>query len=944
MRMKQDTLGAAVRLALCVGAVGLVGSGLATAQDQAAELDRITVTGTRLSSPGIVANSPISSFTAEELAIKQIVTVEDFLRELPTLVPSIGPGTNNGSGGGATIDLRGLGANRTLVLVNGRRVVPFNLGGVVDTNNIPVALIERVDIVTGGASAVYGADAVSGVVNFILKSNFQGAEFAAQWGQSSEKDGDRQRVDVTIGGNFADGRGNAVLSLGHTKTDPVFQGDRSYSQVSRSSVTGNPEGSPTGVPTTINIAGIGNRGLCADGSLAASCVGSFNFNPLNLFQTPLDRVQANALSSFAINENHEAYSELMFTRSDVRTQLAESPAGGVPVNLPIGNPFLPNAARQQICAERNIPAEQCVVGNGTIVPVTIGRRLIELGPRLNDFENKTFQGTVGLRGYLTDTWKYDAYYSFGEADQTTTRGNWGSRSRFIQALQATNPNTCLNTANGCVPLDIFSGAPISQSMLNFINLDSISKQFVEQDVLAANVNGDLGDRFKSPWAAYPIAISAGIEQRSVEAGTKSDQASQIQSEVIGTGAPTPDRRGSFELLEGYAEFIAPIINDAPGAYSLSFEGGYRRSRFETAGVSTSYNTYKYGGEWAPIESLRFRALQQRATRAPNVNELFAPQVTGLNNLAVDPCAGANPIASQALCALSGVPSGVYGTVDQPAAGQANVLTGGNPLLGPEVADTRTIGFVWTPGFIENLSLTLDYYKVDIEKLIASATVADIVNACYGLSGVPQTNAACSLVQRDPRTGNLNGEARGIVLASSNQGSLRTDGYDLGVTYLQDLGDAGQLDFALNLNKVRGWNFQANPGSVDRDCNGYYSTSCTATGPIHDFKSVFRAGWSKGDFGVNVIWRHLGGLEVEPGSGNWFAPYSSIPSFNYFDLGARYKVTENIRLSLSVANVADKNPPVVGNTIGSTTANSGNTFPQFYDTIGRFYTVGVNVSF
>lgn len=941
MQMKQDTLGAAVRLALCVGVVGLTASGFVVAQDEAAELDQITVTGTRLSSPGVVANSPISSFTAEELAVKQIVTVEDFLRELPTLVPAIGPGTNNGSGGGATIDLRGLGANRTLVLINGRRVVPFNLAGVVDTNNIPVALIERVDIVTGGASAVYGADAVSGVVNFILKTNFEGAEFAAQWGQSSDSDGDRQRVDVTIGGNFAEGRGNAVVSVGHTQTDPVLQGSRAIGQVSRGSNNGAPAGSPTGVPTTINITGIGNRGLCPDGSLSASCVGSFNFNPLNLFQTPLDRLQANALSSFAITEDHEAYSELMFTRSDVQTQLAESPAGGVPVSLPIGNPFLPAAARQQICTERNIPAAQCVVGSTTVVPMTVSRRLVELGPRLNAFENRTFQGTVGFRGYLTDAWKYDAYYSFGEADQTTTRGNWGSRSRFIQALGATSTTACINPANGCVPLDIFSGAPITPAMLRFINLDTLSTQFVTQDVLAGNVSGDLGEALQSPWAAYPIAVSAGIEQREVAAGTKSDQASQIQSEVIGTGAPTPDRRGDFELIEGYAEIIAPIINDATAAYSLSFEGGFRRSRFETAGNSTTYNTYKYGGEWAPIESLRFRALQQRATRAPNVNELFAPQVTGLSNLAVDPCAGRTPLASQALCSLSGVPAAAFGTVDQPAAGQVNVLTGGNPLLQPEVADTRTLGLVWTPGFVENLSVTLDYYKVDIEDLVSSATVADIVNACYGLAGVPQSNTACGLVQRDPRTGNLNGEARGIVLASSNLGRLETDGFDLGVTYLHDLGDIGALDFGLNVTKVQGWNFQANPASVNRDCNGYYSTSCT---PIHDLKSVFRAGWSKGDLGVNLVWRHLGGLEVEPNTGTWFAPYASIPSYNYFDLGARYKVTDNIRLNLSISNLTDKDPPEVGNTIGTTTENSGNTFPQFYDAIGRFYTVGVNVSF
>jgi len=941
MNFKHSKLRSAVRLALCLGVSGMVVSTFAAAQDSdPARLDQITVTGTRLASPGIVANSPITTITAEELEVKQVVAIEDFLREMPALVPAIGPGTNNGSGGGATIDLRGLGTNRTLVLVNGRRVIPFNLAGVVDTNFIPVAMIESVEIVTGGASAVYGADAVAGVINFILKKDFEGAEFSAQWGQSADSDGDRQRVDATIGGNFAEGRGNAVLSVGHTKTDPVLQGSRSFGERSLSSVSGNPQGSGTSVPANVfNNSGAARAGggICPDGSLG--CPTSFNFNPLNLFQTPLDRLQASALARFALTDDHEAYGEFMYARSDVFTQLAPSGTFFNDYFVPVGNPYIPNAARQQICADMGIAAAACVVGNPQEALLTIGRRLVELGPRLNNFENKLSQGTVGFKGYLTDTWQYDTYYSFGEADQVQTRGNWGSNSRIQQALRAVSTTACQNTANGCVPINVFGPAgSVTQEMINFFNLDALLLQSVEQDVFGASVQGDLGEGFKSPWAAYPIAVSAGFEQRDTSASTKSDAATQINGEVLGTGAATPDRRGSFSLQELFVESIIPIINDAPGAYSLSFEGGYRRSTFETAGKSTSYNTYKYGGEYAPIESFRVRALQQRATRAPNINELFNPLVTGLDNLAVDPCAGLNPTASRELCLLTGVPANLFGSVQQPSAGQVNILQGGNPLLGPEVADTLTVGFVWTPAFADALSVTLDYYDIDIDKLVSAPTVDDILTGCY------QNNnrATCALIGRNPNNGTFNGtNARGIGLALSNLGKLRTNGFDLGINYGLGLGDMGGLDFSLNLNKLRTYDFQATPTSIVRDCVGLYSISC---GVIHDFKSVFRTTWNYNDFGVSLNWRHLGGVTEEPGGQAFLPAFASIGSHNYFDLGASWKYNDMLRVNLSVANVADKQPPVVGNTIAATAINSGNTFPQFYDTIGRFYTMGVTVSF
>ncbi|MCZ8166009.1 TonB-dependent receptor [Silanimonas sp.] len=943
-------LSRAIRFALFAGATLAVAPAFSQTADSAESsseetqrLDVVQVTGTRLSSPGIVASSPITEVTAEELEIKQVVAIEDFLRELPALVPAIGPGTNNGSGGGATIDLRGLGANRTLVLVNGRRLTPFDLAGVVDTNAIPVALIERVEIISGGASAVYGADAVSGVVNFILKRDYEGAEISAQWGQSADKDGDRQRIDVTVGGNFAEGRGNAVLSVGHTDTDEVLQGNRPFGLRALSSVTGSPQGSGTGVPVTELTLG----GLCPDGAFRATCNNAFNFNPPNLFQTPLNRLQATGLASFLINDDHEAYAEIMYVRSDVFTQLASSGTFFNNYRVPVGNPYLPAAARQQLCTIAGVAAADCVVGNPTEATVSLGRRFTELGPRLNSFENKLFQGTVGVKGYVFDTWRYDAYYSFGEADQLQSRVNWGSNSRVQQALRALSTTACTDARNGCVPLNVFGPeGSITPAMLRFINLDSLLQQTVTQDVLAGSLVGDLGDAIMSPWATFPINVAVGAEHRSVTAGTKSDQASQIQGEVLGTGAPTPDRRGGFELTEGYFELIAPIVNDAAWAYSLSFEGGFRRSTFETAGNSTSYNTYKYGGEWTPVEGIRFRALQQRATRAPNVGELFNPQVTGLSNLAVDPCGGATPTASRERCLATGVPAAAYGSLPQPSAGQVNVLTGGNPNLGPEIADTRTIGIVWTPSFVENLAITLDHYDIEVTGAVSSPSVNDILTGCY-----TNGNAAdCALIGRNPLNGTFNGtEARGIALVSSNLGVIQTDGIDLGVTYLWDLGDFGRLDFGLNATKVNDWFFQATPTSVNRDCKGYYSVACNnaasnGAGIVHDFKANFRTTWVYSDFSVSANIRHLGSITEEPGGTAFLPAYSSIGSFNYLDLGASWQATDQIRLNLSIANVTDRQPPIVGNTIGNTGVNSGNTFPQYYDTIGRYYTFGATVKF
>ncbi|MEZ0471760.1 TonB-dependent receptor domain-containing protein [Luteimonas salinilitoris] len=953
-------------IATAIACASAAGQEAAEVREQApTTLDRIQVTGSRILVPGLETSSPVMSVERDDFLRTQPAAVEEFVRQLPSMVPAMGPGTNNGTGGAAEIDLRGLGSNRTLVLIDSRRPVPYDLFGVVDTNTIPLALLQSVDILTGGASVVYGADAISGVANFLLRRDFEGVEVTSSYGQSGHGDGSRLRNELTMGANLADGRGNVVLSVGHTKIDPVFQGDRSFGATGFSSTTGAVQGSGTTVPSQILgppgvwgapdddgvRSGAGQidpeTGLIVDG------IQTYNFNPDNYFQTGLDRYQATALGYYEFNRHAEAYAELRYIRSRLDSLSAPSGLFLESLDIPIGNPFIPEPARQQLCQAYGIAADECVAGSQTLVPsLTIGRRMTELGPRFNDFDTKTFQVTAGLRGDIGDSWRYDGYWSHGESDQLQVRRNWGSLSKTQQALLAVDRDTCLDTSNGCVPLDIWGPeGSITPEMVDFINLSAFLGQKVKQTNAAFNLSGDLGDS-GAPWTDLPIGVATGVEYRKMTASTFADAASQIDSEVLGTGASTPDREGSLSLKEAYAEIIVPIVSDRPGVYSLSLEAGYRHSEFSTsAGAGDDYGSFKYGLEWAPIESLRFRGMFQRATRAPNIDELFQPAVTGLDNLDVDPCGGSAVNQAEAntpgtlsnLCRLTGVPADRIGSVPQPSAGQVNVLSAGNPELAPELADTQTLGLVWAPR--DDFALTFDYWRIEVEDAITSPEVDDVLKGCYDTAVNPnlELNDFCALIGRSPVNGTFNGaSAPGIGLEVTNQGVLKRAGFDLGIRYgLQLPRHYGRLNFSLDTTRVTRNRQQATPASIDRDCLGYYSISCT---PSPKFKSILRTTWSLDDLALSLNWRYTSALEVEPDSGDWFEPYTRIPAYSYFDLSASYKAPFGADVSLAVNNLLDKKPPIVGNTIGATAENSGNTFPQFYDAIGRYVTLGVTFRF
>jgi len=927
-------------------------------------LDAITVTGSRISVPGIETSSPVANVERNEFLATQPVAVESFLKEFPALTPSVGPGDNYEPGGGATINMRGLGDNRTLVLVNGRRPVPFNLQSVVDTNTIPISLLQSVEMLTGGASVVYGADAVAGVTNFILRQDFEGVEFNMNFGKSTTYgDADRQNYEITLGTLSDDGRANAVLSAGFSSTEPAPHAARPWARVFVDARTGQPTGSTTTFPAVVNVvgAGQGNRQVDVANGALVPIYQRYNPFPHYFSNTGLERWQAMGLARYEFTRSAEAYAQVNYTRSRITSQQAPVGVFLQVLDIPLANPYLPTGMRQQICTELKIADANCASGHAGInadgdliyAPLQIGRRITEMGVRLNDYDTKTFQATAGLRGDIGEHWRYDAYWSHGESEQVQSVTNWGGLSKVRQAVNAISTSTCIDPSGGCVPLNLFGDeGSISREQLNFINLNAFSIQSVEQTNAIFNLNGDLGN-FRSPWTEYPIGLSAGIEYRRMVAGIQPDAAYSTPNEILGLESSIFNFKGGLSIIEAYLESIIPVLSGRRGAEKLSLEVGYRHSEFSnTSGFDDHYGSWKYGLVWSPTTQLKFRAMHQRATRAPNVGELFAPGRTTVDNLNNDPCEGGAinltdsgiPGTLSWLCAQTGVPTADIGNLPGPSIGQVNVFIGGNSQLGPEKADTTTFGLVWTPK--DWLSVTLDWWDIKINDAITTTTVQDMIGGCYDpvLNQGFIFNDFCAQIGRNPLTGTLNGAgSRGIARPLSNSGFLQKTGVDLGVRLAHGLPwNLGRMQYALDVSKVSRDDFQATPTSIMRDCLGYYS-SCT---PSHDLRSHLRAIWTMGDISATLAWRYWSDLDLEPlenAAGGPFL-YDHIRAYSYFDLGLSYQTSWNAQFNFSVNNIFDKKPPFIGIGVGKSLEANGSTYPQWYDVLGRFVTLGVSFRF
>ena len=983
-RMRTALLGG---VALSLAAAGAP----ALAQDEPESgNDIVVVTGTRIQSPNVVSSSPVTSVSEVELEFQQEANIERIFRNLPSTIPGDGQNVNNGTSGAASINLRGLGTNRSLVLVDGKRLTPFSLTGTVDTQTIPVNMLERVDVVTGGASAVYGSDAMSGAINFILKNDFEGVELSYEGRASEQSDGEQHNLSVLLGTNLDNGRGNVMASLGYTQRMGVQFGDRPFGLVGVSSTNGSglggapllPEeadcqspngvddtasGSTTAIPTALDLPGQTLQ-FRNDGTLGPRC-SRFNFNPFNYYQTPQERFNLDFVGRYEINRHFELYGRGNFTATNVTQQIAPSGVFGNVFTLPLMNPFLSAAARQSILDQVNSFATNAGVGvfdpttgaidnnsNGLFdlndsISVPIRRRTLELGTRSEAFDANQFHIVAGLRGDLWGDWTYDLSYQHGESDRTRVRAGYTNVTNIATALNTVDATTCI-TPNGqvgpstCVPLDLFSGGfgIITDAMAGYASVTALLQEKTTQDILSASMSGPVSG-WQMPWADNPVDAAFGIEYRQETASTLPDNCLQTPPTSCqgGAGGNVLPVSGSYDVYEAFGEMFIPLAEGRPLFEDLNVELGYRLSDYSISGQSA---TWKAGINWSPVESLRLRAMLQQANRAPNISELFSPITTGLSNATFDPCSAGNPnpidANLRALCEATGVPPALVGVVGDIVSGQVNQFGGTQPtaLPGPETAETLTLGLVWSPSLnlprVTDPLISIDYYDIQIDDFIGTFSGQEAMDACYVLADP----AGCAGIVRI--NGSLATSGAGLPGYNTNLTFRRAEGIEISANTGYDLGNWGNLDINVNANYYMTNELQSAPFSAVVDCNGYYGTTCD---PVPQLRIVQRTTWRFDDVELSYLWRHLSGMDAQTGeAANLFPAFRSIEAYDYFDLAGSYRLNDNVRFNATVTNIFDEDPPVIGNSTGTTSFNSGNTFPSLYDVLGRVYTVGVTVNF
>ena len=560
---------------------------------------------------------------------------------------------------------------------------------------------------------------------------------------------------------------------------------------------------------------------------------------------------------------------------------------------------------------------------------------------------------LGVRGAIGGNWNYDASYQRGEVKRQIRLLNDINGVFMQQALQATDVNECRDPSSGCVPINLFGvEGTITPAMAAFVRLNLLSDELYTQEVTSAYVSGPLG-KTALPWADKPISAAFGLEYRR-ESGSVTPDANLANPNIpVGFGQTVPVS-GEFSVKEAFTELLVPLVEGKSFADSLDLQFGYRYSDYDISGKT---DTYRAGLSWAPVPAVRLRAEYQRAVRAPNIQELFAPVTFGTGNLATDPCAGAGPTLDPglaALCVATGAPQARVdsGSIAQPISGQANNFTGGNLQLTPETGDTWTYGVVlnlgdgW--GRVRHPTMALDYYRMDIKDAINVFAIADVMNGCYSAALNPgrEFNALCAAIARNPITGTLSGgPTTGVTTLSANLAFQKVEGIDLNATFGVDLGNAGKLDVDLIANYYLKNDFQNSAFSSLNECAGIFGQNCSGTvgGPVSKARLSQRTTWTRGDLEIGYLWRFLSGVREEAAT-SVLPEFANISNYSYVDLTAAYHFGDTTTLRAGIANLLDKAPPFVGGSAGDTTSNGGNTFPGYYDALGRTFTLGVRLKF
>lgn len=983
--------------ALAVGGVAMLATSGVIAQDG----QRVEVTGSRIATPNAESPSPLQVITAKEIAESGVVNLQDLLLKNPTMSQATFGRTNSNfdvqNSGVSTIDLRNLGTARTLVLVNGRRFVAGIPGSsAVDLNAIPTDFVERVEIFTGGASSTYGSDAVAGVVNIILKKDFEGFLADAAIGRSEKNDDKKYKASLNWGANFGGGKGNVMVHLGYSKQGVVFAKDREGNEIdniSRAALTGSvqdlltidqpffssfaPQGrfflNPGGTPNPSvtfdrqgNIIPFSTNGPAGDGVGATG----FNRQEFRTIAVPTQRFLLAQKADYEILSGHRFFMEGTYANSTTSSKLEPFPLAGTGANsiypgtnrIPadfnvsgtiLTNPLIPAGILSQLTTQPD-----------GIRYYDFTRRLSEVGNRGNDSENSTFRAVTGVRGTVFDKWDYEAYAGYGRTSRSQSTSGQLNVLNFRNALEAVpdvndingNGNTteaiCKDAdarAQGCVPLNIFGFNSITPQALQYIAAPTLLQARVSQRLAGASISGEA---FQLP--AGPLGIAGGFEYR--KEGSRSEFDALAQAGLNASNA-VPATFGSFDVKEAFVEARVPLLKDKFLVRSLSVSGAVRAGDYSTVGNTVSWNA---GAEWALNSDFKIRATRALSTRAPNINELFSPPIQNFPTVS-DPCVGVTATSTTPQSAPCRADPGVAANIAQNGAFTLNQadLQGtsgfdrGNANLKEEEGRSTTIGIVYTPSAVPVLnkfSFTADYFNIKIADAIVPTPRQFLLNQCYGGDA-----SFCSFITRNPTAVGANsaGFLAQVDTAVTNSGGLVTSGIDLTANYADRVGP-GRLNGRLSLTHlISGYNIPL-PGAPRDDFAGEIGAAKN--------RASLALGYSVGPWGINTRFTYIGKSYVDdqilatlcaddpnvcavPG-----APKSvSFPSKTYTDMQGTFTMGK-VQYYFGVDNLFNTKPPRIdtNNVFGIGSFNgafqTGNgTVADVYDAIGRRYYIGLRLT-
>lgn len=927
------------------------------AQEEAADAgEAIVVTGSRIARPDLDSTSPLNIVNASDIALKGgSANIENVLNDLPQITATSTSASNNPGGGVATVNLRGLGSQRTLVLVDGRRYMSYDVSQIVDLNTIPSALIERVDVVTGGQSAVYGSDAIAGVVNFTMKKNFSGVEVNSSYDITDRGDGSIWDVNAIVGGNFDDDRGNATVYVGYTDRSSVYAGARGFSRralVDAGDGTFVFGGSPSVPQGRVNVPGLGAAtGLGCDiqdfagnvNTCYAGATDAYNYAPVNYLQVPQKRFMVSAQARYEINDNFEPYVEAQFVNNRVNAELAATPiSNGTPygdgtigmIPLYTSSPYFTPAFQTAL---QSLDTD----GDG-YVNANFNYRTTQVGPRTNYDDRNAYRFVVGMRGDIAAGFSYDANYMYSRTKNTQRQSGNIAIDRFLNATNNVLVDGVLVCADeaaraaGCAPANIFGLNNLSQAAIDYMSISATNVETYSTQVASfAVTNSNLYD-----FGAGGVGVAFGVEYRK-EAGSVDPDTYLASGNVAGfnPGQPTS---GSYDVTEFFGEARIPLLRDT---FVKRFElnGAARYSNYSNAPGNVF--TWSAGAELEAVDGITFRGQYQKAVRGPSVSELYLGSTVSFEGNA-DQCGTTAALTGtlNAICTAqfnaAGAPLSNIGNALIQDPNNVNPVTflGGNSELQEETAKTYTLGVVIQPDMLRGFSATVDYYNIKIDDYITPGVGTDAIGTLCFTKNIQQY---CDAISR-----NSIGEIDSFTDLYVNSGGLKTSGIDITANYRLGLGpvlgaDDARLVFGFDGTRLLKYNFTPVVGEdLTFKCAGAFGANCGVPAP--KWRHTLRTTFETDNVELSFFWRYLGSANDDDAETVYASEH--MKAMNYFDLSGAVHANDTLTFRAGVTNLFDKKPNLTASGQNGGNGEQTNTFPTIYDVLGRRYFLSASLKF